>query len=73
MSGTIQQNNPTSGASNVSHDQPKKGERYRCQQCGIEIEVTTPSQCGDPSNSPPGCCDSTNGTFQCFGHIMEKV
>ena len=74
MSGTIQENSPaSSGAAKLSHDLPKKGEHYRCQQCGIEIEVTTPSKCEDPANAPAGCCDSTNGVFQCFGHVMEKV
>jgi hypothetical protein len=71
MSGTIQEQSPASGG--ASHDMPKKRDHYRCQQCGIEIEVMTPSQCEDPANAPAGCCDATHGVFQCFGHVMEKV
>ena len=53
------------------HELPKKGDRYRCEQCGIEIEVTIPSKC--EANAPENCCDATQGVFQCFGHAMEKV
>jgi hypothetical protein len=70
MSSAIQNLNPTNSGK-APHDQLQKGDRYRCQQCGIEIEVAVPSNCG--ANAPANCCDSTKGVFQCFGHVMEKV
>jgi hypothetical protein len=70
MSGTIQE---LSGTTEPSHDLPRKGEHYRCQQCGIEIEVTIPSQCENASDAPSDCCDASQGVFKCFGHVMERV
>jgi hypothetical protein len=74
MSATVQENNPTnSGGAKVAHDLPKKGDRYRCEPCGIEIELTTPTNCEQPVNASEKCCDATHGVFQCFGHVMTKV
>jgi hypothetical protein len=42
---------------------PKKGERFRCEQCGMEIEVTADCQC------KPGA----HVQFECCGQQMAKV
>jgi hypothetical protein len=41
---------------------PKKGERFRCSNCGMEIEVTQDCRCqGD------GCA-----RFECCGQEMDR-
>jgi hypothetical protein len=35
---------------------PKKGERYRCGKCGMEIQVTTDCRCEDTSMVHFHCC-----------------
>ena len=44
-------------------ESPKKGDRFRCRSCGMEIEVTT------------GCgCDASNHVhFHCCNREMAKV
>jgi hypothetical protein len=42
---------------------PKEGDRFRCQTCGMEIEVTTACRCSDPNHVE----------FQCCGQEMAKV
>jgi hypothetical protein len=42
---------------------PKKGEHFRCEKCGMEIQVTT--DCG--------CQDSSMVHFQCCGQDLQKV
>ena len=37
-------------------DKPKKGDRYRCAKCGMEIEVTADCRCGDPNHVHFHCC-----------------
>ena len=42
---------------------PKKGERFRCQKCGMEVQVTADCRCDDPSHVH----------FHCCGQELEKV
>ena len=35
---------------------PKKGERYRCGKCGMEVQVTADCRCDDPSGAHFHCC-----------------
>ena len=37
-------------------DGPKKGDRYRCQKCGMEVQVTADCNCKDPSHVHFHCC-----------------
>jgi hypothetical protein len=42
---------------------PKKGERFRCQKCGMEIQVTTECKCVAPEHAQ----------FECCGQAMAKI
>jgi hypothetical protein len=42
---------------------PRKGERYRCERCGMEIQVTADCKCPDPEHVQ----------FVCCGQMMAKV
>ena len=35
---------------------PKKGDRFRCQKCGMEIEVTVDCKCTAGHHSRFECC-----------------
>jgi hypothetical protein len=35
---------------------PKKGERFRCASCGMEIQVTTACKCSEPEHVRFECC-----------------
>jgi hypothetical protein len=35
---------------------PKKGERYRCEKCGMEIQVTADCRCKESSKVHFHCC-----------------
>jgi hypothetical protein len=37
-------------------DRPKKGDRYRCRKCGMEIQVTADCGCKDPNHLHFHCC-----------------
>jgi hypothetical protein len=54
-----------SEASPTHHHQtaPKRGERFRCQECGMEIQVTADCRCGDHANVH----------FECCGQEMARV
>lgn len=41
---------------------PKKGEHFRCQQCGMEVQVTNECKCNDPNHV----------RFECCGQQMRK-
>lgn len=36
---------------------PRRGERFRCSQCGMEIEVTSACSCKDGTHVHFECCD----------------
>jgi hypothetical protein len=42
---------------------PKQGDHFRCEKCGMEIEVTTACRCSDPNHVQ----------FQCCGQAMAKT
>ena len=42
---------------------PRRGDHYRCRQCGMEIEVTTGCKCSNPDHVQ----------FRCCGHEMAKA
>jgi len=35
----------------------KKGDRFRCEECGMEIQVTAPCPCDDADHVHFQCCD----------------
>jgi len=35
---------------------PRKGDHFRCQKCGMEIQVTTECHCPDPDRVHFHCC-----------------
>jgi hypothetical protein len=47
----------------VGHAPPKKGDRFRCASCGMEIQVTT--QCG--------CKEEDHVHFHCCNKEMTKA
>jgi hypothetical protein len=36
---------------------PKIGERFHCQVCGMEVQVTADCNCKDPAHVRFQCCD----------------
>ena len=36
---------------------PKKGEKFRCSECGMEIQVTGECGCNDPNHVHFQCCN----------------
>jgi hypothetical protein len=44
-------------------ERPHKGEHYRCETCGMEIDVTAECQC-EAEDGPH---------FECCGHELVKV
>ncbi len=65
MSGMTDKMSQASGK--VPHDRgvgsPKKGERYRCQKCGMELQVTADCRCDQPAMVH----------FHCCGQELQKV
>lgn len=43
-------------ANDVGLAPPKKGEKYRCEQCGMEIEVTVECNCKGDEHVHFHCC-----------------
>jgi hypothetical protein len=43
-------------------DHPRKGDHFRCDRCGMEVEVQSDCQCHDEPEH-----------FQCCGAPMHKV
>ena len=35
---------------------PQKGDHFRCENCGMELEITTACQCNDPEHVELRCC-----------------
>jgi hypothetical protein len=35
---------------------PKQGEAYRCEVCGMELEITRDCKCEDPAGPRFECC-----------------
>ncbi|HEV3136459.1 MAG TPA: hypothetical protein VGZ26_01120 [Pirellulales bacterium] len=44
-------------------DTPKKGDIFRCEECGMELEIT--ADCG--------CADADAVHFQCCGQEMMRL
>jgi len=42
---------------------PKSGDRFRCHECGMELEITADCHCDQPDHVHLQCC----------GQEMEKV
>lgn len=45
-----------SEASATRSSAPKKGTRFRCQKCGMEIQVTADCKCQGPDHAQFTCC-----------------
>jgi len=52
-----------SAGEDVGIDPPKKGDKFRCSSCGMELQLTT--DCG--------CKDQAHVHFHCCGKELEKV
>ena len=37
-------------------EMPKRGDTFRCEQCGMELEVTVDCECDDPEMVRLECC-----------------
>jgi len=35
---------------------PKQGEIYRCNECGMELKITSDCHCADPNDVKLECC-----------------
>ena len=46
----------TGGAATQERAAPKKGERYRCTNCGMEIQVTADCKCQTGEHVEFRCC-----------------
>lgn len=46
-------------------DMPKCGDTYKCEPCGMELEITTDCACADPDPACQPC-------FKCCGQEMCK-
>ena len=53
---------PDAGAKSTGSG-PKKGEQFRCQQCGMALQITADCKCKDPDHVHLQCC----------GEDMQKV
>ena len=62
MARTKQETEITRRATDETVGVPKKGDVYRCEQCGMEFEVTADCGCDDP----------TMVSFQCCGREMSR-
>jgi hypothetical protein len=51
------------GSQSHSADSRKKGDRFRCSQCGMEVEITADCRCTEPDHVH----------FQCCGEEMQKL
>ena len=45
------------GSKGASKANPKRGDRYRCSQCGMEIQITSECTCKDPDHVHFQCCN----------------
>jgi hypothetical protein len=43
--------------SDVGFPPPKKGDKFRCAKCGMEIQVTADCKCGPDAHVHFHCCD----------------
>lgn len=50
------------GAIAEAHAQPKTGDRFRCESCGMQIQVTADCK-----------CEQDHAHFQCCGQDMTKL
>jgi hypothetical protein len=44
------------GTRDSSRNNPKKGEKFRCNTCGMELEITSDCRCKDPDMVHFECC-----------------
>jgi hypothetical protein len=44
------------GTTDTGVGSPRKGDRFRCQTCGMEVEVTADCRCQDPHMVHFHCC-----------------
>ncbi len=47
----------TDRADDVGLPPPKKGDRFRCESCGMEIQVTVQCECKEDEHVHFHCCD----------------
>jgi hypothetical protein len=55
VASKMSKSNPSSTAHKTSV--PKKGEKYRCNQCGMEIQITGECGCKNPAHAHFQCCN----------------
>lgn len=58
MNRTIEQISESahSDATSASIARPKQGDRFHCEKCGMELEITTACRCKDPHLVRFECC-----------------
>ncbi len=54
---------PRGAVKQAGAQMPTEGDHFRCQKCGMEMEITAACNCKDPDHVH----------FQCCGRDMEKV
>ncbi len=65
MSQMTDQMSNASGPATIDRitDNPRKGEEYRCETCGMALQITSDCHCEDPNMVQ----------FQCCGKDLHKV
>jgi len=56
MNETIDRAGQAGGPADSGVGKPKKGERYRCATCGMEVRVTADCHCESPDMVHFHCC-----------------
>lgn len=44
--------------SDVGFPPPKKGDKFRCKQCGMQLEITVDCKCKEEARVHFHCCES---------------
>ncbi|HLJ94070.1 MAG TPA: hypothetical protein VKU02_12860 [Gemmataceae bacterium] len=60
---TVAQGMSRAGQKTMAHGtRPRKGENYRCESCGMQLQVTADCK-----------CDEDDAHFRCCGQEMKKM
>jgi len=63
MTAEVMTEKMSEASATTKFDPPKKGERFRCENCGMEVQVT--KGCG--------CQEAQHVRFECCGQALTKV
>ena len=56
MADTQKQTDKMNPSGQATRSKPKKGEHYRCAQCGMEVQVNQDCNCKEPNKVHFECC-----------------